>query len=60
MISRPKVAIVIVGICHSNAGTDGVVASQEQAEIERIASVLGVAHQADEIISAAGVEGIWS
>jgi hypothetical protein len=54
MISRPKVAIVIVGICHSNAGTDGVVASQEQAEIERIASVLGVAHQADEIISAAG------
>ena len=55
MISRPKLAIVIVGICHLNAGAaDGVVASQEQAEIERIASVFDVAHQADEIISAAG------
>ena len=54
MKSRPNVALVIVGICHTVAGADGVIDAKEQAVIERIAGVLGVAHQADQIISAAG------
>ena len=54
MKSRPEVAIVIVGICHSVAGVGEVASAKKQSEIERIASALDVAHQADTIISAAG------
>ncbi len=54
MKSRPEVAIVIIGICHSVAGAGEVVSAKKQSEIERIASVLDVAHQADKIISAVG------
>ena len=54
MKSRPEVAIVIVGICHSVAGVGEVASAKKQSEIERIASALDVAHQADTIISVAG------
>ncbi len=54
MKSRPEVAIVIVGICHSVAGVGEVASAKQQSEIERIASALDVAHQADTIISVAG------
>ena len=54
MKSRPEVAIVIVGICHSIAGTGEMAGAIEQPEIERIASVLDISHKADQIIDAAG------
>jgi small-conductance mechanosensitive channel/tellurite resistance protein len=54
MKSRSDVAIVIVGIGHSIAAAGEVVSAKRQSEVERIASVLNVSHQAKEIIAAAG------